>query len=320
MQNLIYLLPHLRLATFKWMALPQMPLALVKALRAQEKCYVSIRGDPHALRAAQWSYTPYLSTTSVKSIGLLVDQLSSLEVMVPAADGRLLRQLGHVVACCKALRSLSCHAVARIWRTAIVPMSLKDTVYNENIAVANLSPLFGNLPVSHGNRSRFEELALTNFCICASPDSHTLLDQLEWQDLRILNITCCSLLEYMCARNNLISTLRLELAFSKNREHGSCVTFPLMHRLKETLRKFTRLQRLTIINGTEVLDKEVLSDIGPDLRSLEVHERGADGRRVFDAHLLDFANLTQLQSLCPRLERLSLDAPTQEKLVRLVSS
>lgn len=300
------------LFSFTWKAIPCLPQQLASALSEQHQCKVHVLRNEAALEYAEKGfYSPYLNTSTLHCLGM-VRNMSTLEVLIPAADQSLTDRLARFIRRAASLRKLAVYAVSHMWPPPAKPLELSaDFGRSTILPFARLFPLDGEcLPFP----LKLSSLELVNVCICCPPSKTAqLLNVIEWQNVRHLRITCLGLLRSI--QTGLLSLRSLSVSLEHPWEVVSCTTSIMDWTdldLKVVLQQARHLADFEITNARQLMTPRVIASLPTSIRNMSIRHNpyppvshGCMSARCFRL----------LAKSLPRLETLSLDMPTVEEEV-----
>lgn len=300
----------LRLLSFSWNATPSLPRGLAHALATNEHCNVRVGQSELAIEYTKLCYAPYANHWSLEGLQKISQNLTSLHVLVPAADDQLLQDLGQLVWSSPSLRELRVNAIGRMWTSDVVPYDLRQTNLGKLSTVTELQWLTKPEALKSPDLLRLSTLELSNVCVCSSAVAERWMESVDWNRLGDLTLTCFTLLRLVYGRQNKLISLRCTVPSDRSCELITCTSRSSPDQVLDVLQGFTSLRHLELINGNGSLTPVLLKHIGRNLRSLAVHDRTqARWESGRTRPLLDGSIIECIGGLCENLSRLAIDVP-----------
>lgn len=313
LQGLAKALKSVCLASFTWSAVPCLPHELASALSKQQHCKMNILRNEAALQDAERGlYSPYLNPSTIDSLEMF-ENLSSLEVIIPAADEHLSHRLGCFMGRTRSLRKLAVYATSCMWPMPSKPLSLPGAFGQSTILA--FSRLF--LPPDGYPRSpiRLCSLELVKVCICSySGNTAELLKVIEWQSMQDLRLTCSGLLRSVRNRLMNLKKLLIGLALGQPHEAALCTAVIAASDLEAVLQQARRLTYFELTNGRELVTPRTVASLPQSIRNLSIRQNCTGSTHPFpQVNTWMGSRLIRLLVLSlPHLETFSLNMPTAE--------
>ncbi|CZT25224.1 uncharacterized protein RCC_10953 [Ramularia collo-cygni] len=309
MQKLIDAVTTLSISTFTWSATPCMPRPLAQALARNGQCSVRILDSRLVEEYMEFSYAPFLNHWCIASLGIVSTTLTSLCVVITAADTELLLGLGRLIWTTNKLRELRIRCIGCMFYSRTIPYALSQTPFGSFTRVTDVIWLLRPSTMDSDNLLRLSTLELSNVCVCADTAIPTWVEQVDWNRLDSLTITCVTLLEKISCRAQRLTSLTLTCPSGRDCEFTTCTSAATAQYTGTLLESLTCLRHLELINSTESVTPSLLRSIGGDLRSLTVHERTPKYRPDRVRPLLSSEVFHSMKSFCTKLSCLAIDVP-----------
>lgn len=247
------------------------------------------------------------------ALNSIASRLTQLGIIVPAFDISMLSSLASLLST-SPLSVLEVRAAGRLYPH-------KRSTYDPFNTVRD----FHWLPENVAPHLSLRKLRLSNFCLCDA-DEHTrrrLFPLIQCRTMKEAFFTCPTFLDILIKWHVQLSALTLELDSRYETADPSCPGPPSPAGIRDFLLSQMRLESLSIINGTDVVQsgqvafsKELLGHLGNSLRSLKIHEREAGSHMITSERIiLPPSSIQIIGEVCPHLRTLAIDVPSEDSLV-----